>query len=328
MEKLTVLKCKVPGYIKILFVMIAICITTANCNKDDDGEDSPVIEDAIVQPLNPDDPAVLPEVKTVIQKLEGDFTPLLTGVVVNWRVKSHKELGTVFPCWSDWVETYYNGVTREGIKDLPVYYPGCGVNSGGTWKPDFSAPCSSVWGQYRKGQEIQDGDRYTTPGGTVNFYRYYTVPDLPDAYIMMERRWEVVPIPGEGDYAYCEGCTFLEREVTTTIGQSVERTIEWGYTLGIEYHAGINVGFLEAGIKLSASFNQQFSTSINSFEEHTISTTYHGDAPAGKSIIRLQIFREISTFKLVNKDGGDYFQGVNSPEIQITTQTKNYFWYY
>lgn len=327
METQTVLKNNFLHNIKIFLILIAICITTANCKKDN-GDDPPVFVDEIVQPLHPNDPVVLPEVKMVIQKLNGDFTPLLTGIVANWRVKSHKELGTVITCWSDWVETYYNGVTREGIKGIPVYYPGCGINSGGTWTPDFSAPCTSVWGQYQKGQEIQDEDRHTTPGGTVNFYRYYTIPDLPDAYIMMVRRWEVVPIPGEGDYAYCEGCSSLSKTTSTTTGLSVEKTKEWGYTLGLEYHAGINLGFIEAGAKVSATFNQQFSTSIVDYEEKTTSITVTGNTPAGKNIIRLQVFREVSTFKLVNQDGSDYFPGVYSPEIQITTQTKNYMWYY
>lgn len=326
MKKLWVIKSH--DFMKIFFILVVIIFSSVNCNKND-GEPSPPSEDQIMQPQNPNDPVILPEVKTVIQKLDGDFTPLLTGVVANWRVKSHKKLGSgALSCWSDWKETYFNGKTREGINGQEVYYPACGLNSGGTWTPDFSAPCTSVWGQYKKGQEIQDGDIQTTPGGTVNFYRYYTVTDLPDAYILMERRWEVVPIPGEGDYAYCEGCTSLEKTTSTTTGLSVEKTKEWGYTLGIEYHAGINVGFLEAGTKVTASFNQQFSTAIKNYEEQTTSITVTGTLPANKNIIRLQVFREISTFKLVNQDGGDYFPGVYSPEIQVTTQTKNYMWYY
>jgi hypothetical protein len=326
MNKLRVFKGH--DFMKNLFVLIVIIFSLVNCNKDDD-ETPLVLEDEIIQPQNPNDPAVLPEVKTVIQKLDGDFTPLLTGVVANWRVKSHKKLGSgAFSCWSDWIDTYFYGRTREGVNGQDVYYPGCGINSGGTWTPDFSAACSSVWGQYKNGQEIQDGEVQTTPGGTVNFYRYYTLTDLPDAYIIMERKWEVLPIPGEGDYAYCEGCTSLTKSTSTTTGLSVEKTREWGYTLGIEYQAGVNVEFFEAGSKVTASFNQQFSTTIQNYEEKTTSITVSGTLPAGKNIIRLQVFREISTFKLVNKDGGDYFPGIVSPEIQVTTQTKNYMWYY
>ena len=316
-----------PGLIKVFLLLFAVCFSAANCNKDN-AEDPPVVEDEIVQPKNPNDPAVLPEVKTVIQKLDGDFTPLITSVVASWRVRSHKKFGDVITCWSDWIDTYYYGVTREGINGQNIYYPGCLAYGGGTWTPDFSAPCSSVWGQCRKGQEIQDGDVNTTPGGTVNFYRYYTIQDLPDAYIMMERRWEVVPIPGEGDYAYCEGCSSLTKITSTTTGLSVEKTKEWGYTLGIQYQAGVNLGFLEAGAKVTASFNQQFSTTIQNYQEQTTSIEITGTTPPGKNIIRLQVFREISTFKLVNESGGVYFPGVFSPEIQVTTQTKNFIWYY
>ena len=328
MKKQRFLCKKSPEFIIAFYVLIAICFSMANCDKNEDNAvTKPVLADEIKQPLNPNDPAVLPGIKTVIQKLEGDFTPLLSGVLANWRVKSHKQFANN-GCWSDWVETYYNGVTRQGVNGKNVYYPGCGVYSGGTWTPDFSAPCSSVWCQYKKGQEVQDGDVHATPGGTVNFFRYYTVPDLPDAYIRMERRWETVPIPGEGDYAYCEGCSSLTKETSTTTGLKVDKTEEWGYTLGVEFNVGVTVPFGTVGGKVTASFNKQFSLNIQNYEEKTTSITVTGITPTGKNIIRLQVFREISTFKLVNKDGGDYYPGIYSPEIAITTQTKNYIWYY
>jgi hypothetical protein len=324
MKKQRVLQNKCPEFRKILFVLIAVCFSTMSCHKNDDESTTPpVLTDEIKQPVNPNDPAVLPEVKIVIQKLDGDFTPLLTGVVANWRVKSHKQYADN-GCWSDWVETKY-----EGVNGKNVHYPGCGAYPwGGTWTPDFSASCSNVWGQYKKGQEIQDGDIHSTPGGTVNFFRYFTVPDLPDAYIMLERRWEIVPIPGEGDYFYCEGCSEVTKTTRTTIGLKVDKTEEWGYTLGVEFNVGVTVPFVTVGGKVTASFNKQFSTSIENSKEETKEISITGNPPAGKKITRLQVFREISTFKLVNKDGGAYYPGVNSPEISITTQTKNYIWYY
>jgi hypothetical protein len=328
MKEKKVLKNKSPEFRKIFFVLIAVCLSMVNCKKNEDvSTTSPDVTDEIKQPVNPNDPAVLPEVKTVIQKLEGEFTPMLTGVVANWRVKSHKQFADN-GCWSDWVNTEYPGVTRENVKGRDVYYPGCGLYSGGTWTPVFSAPCSSVWGQYKKGQEIQDGEIQSTPGGTVHYYRYYTVPDLPDAYIMLERRWEVVPIPGEGDYAYCEGCSSLSKETSTTTGLKVDKTEEWGYTLGVEFNVGVTVPFGTVGGKVTASFNKQFSLNIQNYEERTTSITITGTTPSGKHIIRLQVFREISTFKLVNKDGDEYNPGIYCPEIAITTQTKNYIWYY
>jgi hypothetical protein len=325
MKKQRVLKNKRPKFIKIFFVLIAVCFSMVNCNKNDD--EPPVFVDEIAQPLNPNDPAVLPEVKIVIQKLDVNFTPLLTSVVANWRVKSHKQY-VDNGCWSDWVETKFDGVTREGLKGKNVKYPGCGVYIGGTWTPDFSETSSSVWGQYKKGQEILDGEKvHSTPGGTVNFYRYYTVPDLPDAYIMMERRWEVLKIEGS-DYAHCQGCSSLEKTTTTTTGIAEGNTEKWGYTLGLEWSLGASIEFVEASAKFSATVMQEFSTSITKTEEHTEEIKCVGTLPSGKSIIRLQAFREISNFKLVNQDGTAYGNGVYCPEIETTTQIKNYAWYY
>jgi hypothetical protein len=327
MKRRRIFKNKSPDFIRIFIVLMAVCFSAVNCSKNDDSEPPPVPENEIVQPLQSNDPAVLPEVKIVIQKLDGDFTPLLTSVVANWRILSHKEFGKGEDCWSDWVETWFYGATREGLEGQAVYYPGCSIYSGGTWTPVFSESNSSVWGQYKKGQEIQDGDRHTTPGGTVNYYRYYTVPDLPDAYIKMERRWEVVKIDGS-DYAWCQGCSSLEKTTTTTSGIAAENTEKWGYTLGLQWSAGASVGFLEASTTFTATIMQEFSTSITNSEEHSESIKCIGTLPSGKSIIRLQAFREVSAFKLVNQDGTDYGNGVYCPVIETTTQTKNYAWYY
>jgi hypothetical protein len=79
---------------------------------------------------------------------------------------------------------------------------------------------------------------------------------------------------------------------------------------------------------VTTAFNRQFSTNIQNYEETTTSISVTGTTPPGKNIIRLQVFREISTFKLVNQNGGACYPGVYCPEIAITTQTKNYIWYY
>jgi hypothetical protein len=329
MKRQKIIKNGSSVFMKIIFILVLVSLTTMNCKKKSDEQTTPpIVQGEIVQPQNPSDPAVLPEIKTVIQKLDGDFSPLLTSVLANWRVYSHKEFGSgAFSCWSSWVDTYFNGVTRDGVQGQSVYYPGCGIYSGGTWTPVFSDPSSSVWGQFKKGQEIQDGDLHTTPGGTVNFYRYYTVPTLPDAYILMERKWEILKIEGS-DYAFCQGCSSLEKTTTTTTGIDEENTKTWGYTLGFEWGGGVNLEFIEAADKFTATIKQEFSTSITKTTEHSESVTCIGTLPAGKSIIRLQAFREISTFKLVNQDGTPYGNGVYCPDIATTTQIKNYAWYY
>jgi hypothetical protein len=72
------------AFIKTLIVLIVVFFSTVSWyNNDDDSTAPPVITDEIKQPLNPNDPAVFPEVKIVLRKLEGDFTPLLTSVVTN-----------------------------------------------------------------------------------------------------------------------------------------------------------------------------------------------------------------------------------------------------
>jgi hypothetical protein len=322
---------------KALFITVLLIGISFSCNKDDTEETtSPAIPPAtgiIKQPLSPTDPAILPAIETVIKKLEGSFSPLLTGVVANWKVESSMKYESFlgYTCWSDWKTTYWDMVPREGVKGKSVKYSPCHWTfTSETRTPDFSANSASVWGQYKNGEEQQDGEMYTisSGGSPIHFKRYYTLADLPDAYIKMEKRWEIIPIPGEGEYAHCEGCSSLEKTTSTTTGLSVEKTKEWGYTLGIERNAGVNLEFFEAGAKVTASFNQQFSTSIQNYEETTTSITLTGTLPAGKNIIRLQAFREISTFSLVNENGDDYYPGVYSPIIEITTQTLNYVWYY
>ena len=308
-----------------------------SCQKDEpnppdtnDTPDIPPVTGIIPQPANPDDPAILPEVVTVIKKLDGDFTPLLTGVVANWKVESRKYYGSAIwgDCWSELVTTNYDGKTREGVKGQSITYQPCDfVYTVQTRIPDFSKSAASVWGQYQAG-EPWIKDAYGIWNQEIEYTTYYSMDSLPDAYILMERRWEVVPIPGEGDYAYCEGCTSLTKTTSITTGLSVENTKDWGYTLGIEWNSGVNFQFASLGAKVSVQFNQQFSTSIQNYEETTSAITISGTMPEGKNIMRLQVFREISTFKLVNQDGGDYFPGIYSPVIEITTQTKNFVWYY
>lgn len=314
-----------------------LLVMSLSCNKDDKNDPiTPPVTGEIKQPLNYDDPAVLPEVERKIEKLEGNFSPLLTGVIATWRIESKYNFSTspFYDCWSNYVNTYYDAVTREQIKGKAITWAACAlIYPNMTKTPDFSAPSISVWGQAQAGvEEIMEGngDLSYIEGGTykIAYHRYYTLPVLPEAYILMERKWEVVPIPGSGNYAMCEGCSSLTKSTSTMTGLKIDKTKEWGYTLGITYGADVTVPFGSFGSKVTAQFNQQFSTSIQNYEETETSITITGTLPAGKNIIRLQVFREVSTFKLVNQDGGEYFPGVYSPELAITTQTKNYIWYY
>jgi hypothetical protein len=325
MKKYMIFKFTGTASIKIIFLLVAVFLTTTTCKKDSEPDPSPV-EGEIKQPLNPDDPAVLPATVTVIKKLEGNFSPLLTGVVANWRIKSHLHFNN--DCWSDWETTEYTG-TRAAITGKWITYSGCAFYTPLKRNPDFSGDANNVWGRYKKGVEQQDIENgevlfHIYSSNDINFYRYYTVPDLPDAYILREIKWEVIQIQGS-DYAWCEGCSSLEKMTSTTVGLSKTATEEWGLTLGVEGTLGSSFG--PASVTVSASFNKQFSTSIQATEETTESLTLRGELPAGKSIIRLQAFREISTFKLVNADGVDY-PGVKSPVLHVTTQIKNYMWYY
>ena len=325
MKKNMIYKSSRTVTIKIIILLVALFFTTTTCNKDSVPDPDPV-EGEIKQPPNHNDPAVLPATVKVIKKLEGNFSPLLTGVVANWRIKSHLQYDE---CWSEWVTTEYKGVTRAGINGKTITYAPCSfIYSSKTRTPDFSGDANNVWGRYKKGveqQDVEDGEvLHIYSDHTINFMRYYTVPDLPEAYILREIRWEIIPILGN-DYAWCEGCTTLEKTTSTTVGLSKTATEEWGLTLGVEGTLGSSFG--PASITVSASFNKQFSTSIQATEETTETLTLKGDLPAGKSIIRLQAFREVSTFKLVTIDGVDY-PGVKSPIIQITTQIKYYMWYY
>jgi len=329
-------KMEKTGSVKIIFLLVLVCLSATTCKKDSvqsDPNSNPVTGE-IKQPAKYDDPVVLPEIKREIKKLEGNFSPLLTGVIANWKIISAYNFFTspFVDCWSVDRTTYYDGVTRENIKGKNVRYPYCAwAYSDANLSPNFSAPASSVWGQQIQGeQEIKDGalNWIETGDYKIRYERYYTLPTLPDPYILMERRWEIVPIPGEGDYAYCEGCSSLTKETSTTSGLKLEETRLWGYTLGVEFSINVPASFGTVGAKVSAEFNQTFSTNIQNYEEKTTSITVTGNMPTGKNIMRLQVFREITSFKLVDKDGGDYYPGVYSPEIAITTQTKNYIWYY
>lgn len=297
MKKYMIVRLSRTASIKIIFLLVTVFLTTTSCKKDPEQDPIPV-EGDIKQPLNHNDPALLPSPVTVIKKLEGDFSPLLTNVVANWRIKSHLHFNN--DCWSDWETTEYTG-TRASLKGKQITYSGCVFYTPLNRNPDFSGDATTVWGQYKKGIEQQDMENgevlfHLYSANTINFYRYYTVPDLPDAYISREVKWEVIPILGN-DYAWCAGCTTLEKATSTTVGLSKTETEEWGLTLGVEGTLGSSFG--PASLTVSASFNKQFSTSIQATEEKTESLTLIGTLPAGKSIIRLQAFREVSTFKLV-----------------------------
>ena len=325
MKKHMFFKITATTSLKVILLLVVLVLTTTTCKKDPEPNPVPV-EGEITQPLNHNDPAILPKPDTIIKKLEGNFSPLLTDVVANWRIKSHLHFNN--DCWSDWETTEYTG-TRASLTGKSITYSGCAFYTPLNRNPDFSGSINKVWGQYKQGveqQDMEDGEVlfHIYSANTINFYRYYTVPDLPEAYISKVTRWEVIPILGN-DYAWCDGCTTLEKTTSTTTGLSKTATEEWGLTLGVEGTLGSSFG--PASLTVSASFNKQFSTSIQATEEKTETLTLIGTLPAGKSIIRLQAFREVSIFKLVTSDGKDY-PGVKSPELQVTTQIKNYMWYY
>jgi hypothetical protein len=334
---------------KLLLIIIAICITAVNCKKDkDDKKDDPLPPENptdIQKPANHNDPAILPAPTTLIEKYDGEFTPLLTDIIANWRITSavRYQHWLYADCWSSVRTTNFNGVTRSNIKGTSITYQKCGNHpSNITMTPNFSKSVNLYWGQYTKGVEVWDstghdyashpnisgGFHYISGDPLIRYRRYYTVPDLPDAYIMLHRRWEYVQPKGGGDYAMCVGCAELEYESSITSGLNVEKTEEWGYTLGYEYTIGGSIKFIEAAHKLSATIHQRFQTTISTYEEKTETIRYLGKALPGYNIIRCQVFREIATIKLVNQDGSDYFPGVYSPEVETTTNLQVYFWYY
>lgn len=340
--------------LKLFLIVFTICATTINCKKDKaEKQDDPVLPDNptdIPQPANYNDPAILPPPKIFIEKYDGEFTPLLTDIIANWRIRSavRYQHSIWADCWSNMVTRYYYGVTRSNIKGTSITYPKCGNHPENiTRTPDFSKSDDYYWAQYQKGVEVLDstghiyswhpendtGFHYYQAGSRlIRYHRYYTIPDLPDAYIMLHRRWELVPPAGGGDYAMCVGCAELEFESSITSGLNVEKTNEWGYTLGYEYTlsggANAQVVFLGASQKLSATVHQRFQTSISTYEEKTETIRYLGKALPGYNIIRCQVFREILTIKLVNQDGDPYYPGVYSPEIETAVNLQVYFWYY
>lgn len=334
---------------RLFLVIIAISVIAINCNKDkDDTQDDPLLPvnpTDISQPANHNDPAILPPSTTLIEKYDGEFTPLLTDIIANWRITSaaRYQHWLYADCWSSVRTTYYNGVTRSNIKGTNITYPKCGSHpSNKTENPNFSKSDDLYWGQYIKGIEVWDstghdyashpniptGFHYISGDPLIRYHRHYTIPDLPDAYIMLHRRWEYVEPKGGGDYAMCVGCAELEYESSITSGLNVEKTEEWGYTLGYEYTIGGSIKFIEAAHKLSATINQRFQTSISTYEEKTETIRYLGKALPGYNIIRCQVFREILTIKLVNQDGDPYYPGVYSPEIETAVNLQVYFWYY
>lgn len=339
--------------LKLLLIVITICFTTINCKKDkDEKQDDPLLPvnpTDIQKPANHTDPAILPGPTSEIRKYDGEFTPLISDIIANWRIFTALRFRSFWyqDCWSYAHDEYYEGVTRSNITGKKITYQKCGdFPNNKTLTVDFSGSTDDpYWGQYKKGVEVLDstghvynwgpnlfGWHYTgNADNLIRYHRYYTIPDLPDAYIMMHRRWEVVPIDGL-DYAWCFGCNSLTRETSTTTGLSVEKTKEWGYTLGYEYTleaGGSSHGvFISAAHTFSAEVQQRFQTTIAKHEEKTETITLIGTAPPGYEIIRMQVFREIATFKLVNQDGNDYYPGVYSPEIETTTQVQTYFWYY
>jgi hypothetical protein len=338
---------------KLLMIIIAILFIAINCKKDkDDKQDDPVLPENptdIQQPVNHNDPAILPAPTTLIQKYDGEFTPLLTDVIANWRITSavRYQHWLYADCWSSVKSETYNGVTRSNIKGKNITYQKCGSHpSNKTLKPDFSKSDNVYWGQYKKGVEVYDsaghiyswhpeypeGFHYINDDPLVRYRRYYTVPDLPDAYIMLHRRWELVQPKGGGDYAFCFGCDNLVYESSVTSGLNIEKTKEWGYTLGYEYTVGASAGvpgvFINAAHKLSAEIHQRFQTTISTKEETTETLRYTGKSLPGYNIVRCQVFREIATIKLVNQDGSDYHPGVFSPEIETAVNLQVYFWYY
>ncbi|MBW6490374.1 MAG: hypothetical protein K0B15_04160 [Lentimicrobium sp.] len=338
---------------KLLLILITFSVIVINCKKDKDDQHGdplpPVNPTDIQKPANHNDPAILPTPTTIIEKYDGEFTPLLTDVIANWRITSavRYQHWLYADCWSNVKAETFNGVTRSNVKGKNITYQKCGSHpSNKTLKPDFSKSDNIYWAQYKKGVEVYDsaghiytwhpeypeGFHYINDDPLVRYRRYYTVPDLPDAYIMLHRRWENVQPKGGGDYAMCVGCAELEYESSVTSGLNIEKTEEWGYTLGYEYTVGAEVGapgvFISASHKLSATVQQRFQTAISTYEEKTETLRYLGKALPGYNIIRCQVFREIATIKLVNQDGGDYYPGVFSPEIETAVNLQVYFWYY
>lgn len=332
---------------KLFLVIIAISVIAIHCN--DGTQDEPLLPENptnIQKPANHNDPAILPPPTKLIVKYDGEFTPLISDIIANWRIYTALRFRSSWrqDCWSPAQNWYYNGVTRSNIKDQRITYQSCGsFPDDKSGVVDFSGNTDDpFWGQYKKGVEVFDStghDRTSGPslygwhytGNTdnlVRYHRYYTIPDLPDAYIMLHRRWEYVQPKGGGEYAMCIGCTELEYESSITSGLNVEKTNEWGYTLGYEYTIGASIKFIDAAHKLSATIQKRFQTTISTYEEKTETIRYLGKALPGYNIIRCQVFREILTIKLVNQNGDDYYSGVFSPEIETSDNLQVYFWYY
>lgn len=319
---------------KMLLLIVAVCLLTTTCKKDNSDSTAPSpspYTGAIQQPATPEGIAILPQTETKTEKLDGPFSPLLTGVIANWRIASQKKFeATLYAdCWSSSEYTEFNGKTRSELNNKSVTYNSCiPIISDKTLKPNFSGEITNYWGQYKEGVEQKDvlgmsGDYYnvTTSGHKVRFSRYFTVTDLPDAYIRMERRWEIVPVDGDPYFLTYGGDA--ELSYSKTSGLSVEETETWGYTLGIEITAG--GGFAPGAAAFSATIGQEFSTTINTWEEETVQKTISQEKPEDISAMRIQAFRELLTFTLVNADGSDY-AGVYCPVIETNVQTIYYVW--
>lgn len=332
MKKQRILKNTKPAFIKIIFLLIAVCLLTTTCKKD------PLFEGFIDQPPGIHTPVNLPDTIKTINKLKGEFTPLLMGAKCDWRIASKRYYDNQpwGNCQSDPETTTFKNKTINELKGVSVKYTDCQWNVGDvTYKPDFSAPITSYFAAYKGAGEQQDIDGKThkwkkNGNNDVKYQRYFTVLDvLPEAYIMKEEYWVIVPqLDGK---AYLESSPGENGQIsikqTATKGFSKTDTEQWGYTVGGTIGASADV----VSGSLTASFNKSFSTSLTYTVLNSSEWWETGVVPKGKTSYRLQTFQRMGRFTLVNKDGSPYGETGNEvyhPEIVIDLYTHTWIWYY
>ncbi len=320
------------AFLFFTLLLIAIFLTVTNCKKD------PLFEGDIEQPPNIHDAVDLPGPTVIINKLKGDFTPLLMGVKANWRIVSRRYYDNqpIGNCYSDWVTKTYNNKLISELKGVSIKYKNCQWNIGDkTYKPDFSAPVTTYFSAYNGVGEQQDIDGKThnwkkNSNNDVKFKRYFTLLDvLPEAYIMKEEWWETV-IQADGQ-PYLQGSPGengqISEKQSVTIGFSQTNTEQWGYTVGGTIGASAEV----VSGSVTATFNKSFSTSITYSVIKTTEWWETGVVPKGKTSYRLQTFQRMGRFTLVNDDGTPYGITGNEvylPEIVIPLYKHTYIWYY
>lgn len=221
------------AFISLILLLVTFCLVTATCKKDD-----LLFEEDIPQPPSIHAPVDLPGPVVTIEKLEGEFTPLLMGVKCDWRIVSKRWYDNQpwGNCQSDPETTTFKNKTISELKNVSVKYENCQWNIDDvTYKPDFSAPITTYFAAYNGEGEQQDKNgtcHWYKDHSDIKYSRYFTVIDvLPEAYIMKEEYWVIIKNKGQD---WIEG-TLGEGgspyvSVSYSTGFEETETMEWGFS--------------------------------------------------------------------------------------------------